>query len=85
MQIRSPKSKVRAKPSRAKKDGISKGETRQSEVTINLTMPMDIFQAFVASFTKTQQKQIADFFGGFGGNGFIYSEDGPLFSWLRPK
>lgn len=85
MQVRSSKSKVRAKTSRAKKDGVGNGKTRESEVTINLTMPMDIFQSFVASFTKAQQKQIADFFGGFGGKGFIYSEDDPLFSWLRQK
>lgn len=54
-------------------------------MTINLTMPMDIFQTFVASFTKAQQKQIADFFGSFDGRGFIYSENDPLFSWLRQK
>lgn len=51
-------------------------------MNINLTMPLDIFQAFVASFTKAQQKQIADFFGGFEGRGFIFDEK-EIFDWLK--
>lgn len=82
MQVRSSKKPVRAKSSRAKTDGVSKGKARQSEVNINLTMPLDIFQAFVASFTKAQQKQIADFFGGFEGRGFIFDEK-EIFDWLK--